>query len=51
MDFGTGSGVAAIAVAKAGARRVTACDMDQDAIDAARANWNSRVEPRRLLAL
>ncbi len=38
LDFGTGSGVAAIALAMAGARRVTACDMDQDALDAARAN-------------
>ena len=38
LDFGTGSGVTAIAVALAGARRVMACDMDRDAIDATRAN-------------
>ncbi len=38
LDFGAGSGVAAIAVALAGGRRVTACDIDQDAIDAAKAN-------------
>ncbi|MCC5857660.1 MAG: methyltransferase [Ectothiorhodospiraceae bacterium] len=31
LDFGCGSGVAAIAAAKAGARRVIACDLDPDA--------------------
>ena len=38
LDFGAGSGVVAIAAAMAGARRVTACDVDQDALEAARAN-------------
>ena len=38
LDFGTGSGVTAVALAMAGAARVTACDMDQDAIDAAKTN-------------
>ena len=38
LDFGAGSGVAAIAVAMAGARRVTACDIDPDALNAVRAN-------------
>lgn len=38
LDFGTGSGVAAIAAAKAGALEVVACDLDPLAIDACRAN-------------
>lgn len=38
MDFGSGSGVAAIAAAKAGAARVTACDIDPDALLATRLN-------------
>jgi predicted nicotinamide N-methyase len=38
LDFGSGSGVAAIAAAMAGAAKVIACDIDPDALDAARAN-------------
>ncbi|MCY1394087.1 Ribosomal protein L11 methyltransferase [compost metagenome] len=38
LDFGAGSGVAAIAAAKAGALEVVACDLDPLAIDACRAN-------------
>ncbi len=38
LDFGTGSGVVAVAAAKAGAARVIACDLDPAALDAARAN-------------
>lgn len=38
LDFGCGSGVAAIAAAKAGAARVIACDLDPDALLAARHN-------------
>jgi predicted nicotinamide N-methyase len=38
LDFGCGSGVAAIAAAKAGARRVLACDLDADALLATRHN-------------
>lgn len=38
IDFGTGSGVAAVAAAKAGARGVIACDIDPDALLAARCN-------------
>ena len=38
LDFGSGSGVVAIAAAMAGAREVVACDNDPDAIDAVRAN-------------
>jgi predicted nicotinamide N-methyase len=38
LDFGTGSGVAAIAAAKAGAAEVVACDLDPLALDACRAN-------------
>lgn len=32
LDFGTGSGVVAIAAMKAGAKRVIACDIDKDAL-------------------
>ena len=32
LDFGTGSGVVAIAAMKAGAKAVIACDIDQDAL-------------------
>ncbi|MBT4161116.1 MAG: methyltransferase [Gammaproteobacteria bacterium] len=38
LDLGAGSGVVAIAAAKAGAARVIACDIDQHALDACRAN-------------
>ncbi|MDC7817033.1 MULTISPECIES: class I SAM-dependent methyltransferase [Pseudomonas] len=38
LDFGAGSGVAAIAAAKAGALEVVACDLDPLAIAACRAN-------------
>ncbi|OEC34706.1 Predicted nicotinamide N-methyase [Pseudomonas cuatrocienegasensis] len=38
LDFGAGSGVAAIAAAKAGALGVVACDLDPLALDACRAN-------------
>ncbi|MGE8500307.1 MAG: class I SAM-dependent methyltransferase [Pseudomonas sp.] len=38
LDFGSGSGVAAIAAAKAGALEVVACDLDPLALDACRAN-------------
>lgn len=38
LDFGTGSGVVAVAAAKAGAARVIACDIDPLAQQAARAN-------------
>lgn len=38
LDFGAGSGVAAIAAAKAGAAEVVACDLDPLALEASRAN-------------
>ncbi len=38
LDFGAGSGVAAIAAAKAGAAEVVACDLDRLALAACRAN-------------
>jgi predicted nicotinamide N-methyase len=38
LDFGSGSGVVAIAAAMAGAEKVVACDSDGDAIDAVRVN-------------
>jgi predicted nicotinamide N-methyase len=38
LDVGSGSGVAAVAAALAGARGVTACDTDADALAAVRAN-------------
>lgn len=38
LDFGCGSGVVAIAAAKAGAKAVYACDIDDDALLATRAN-------------
>jgi predicted nicotinamide N-methyase len=38
LDFGSGSGVVAIAAAMAGAARVIACDIDPDALESVRAN-------------
>jgi len=38
LDFGAGSGVAAIAAARAGAAEVVACDLDPLALQACRAN-------------
>ncbi len=38
LDFGCGSGVVAIAAAKAGAESVVACDIDEDAVLATQAN-------------
>ncbi|WP_437882437.1 class I SAM-dependent methyltransferase [Pseudomonas sp. LRF_L74] len=38
LDFGAGSGVAAIAAARAGAAEVVACDLDLLALEACRAN-------------
>jgi ribosomal protein L11 methyltransferase len=38
LDVGTGSGILAVAAALLGARRVTAVDVDPDAVGAARAN-------------
>ncbi|MBK4512729.1 methyltransferase, partial [Enterobacter hormaechei] len=38
LDFGSGSGVAAIAAARAGAAEVVACDLDPLALAASRAN-------------
>lgn len=38
VDFGAGSGVVAVAAALAGARRAVACDLDPQALLAARAN-------------
>ncbi|MCM2331318.1 Predicted nicotinamide N-methyase [Geopseudomonas sagittaria] len=38
LDFGAGSGVAAIAAARAGAVEVVACDLDPQALAACRAN-------------
>lgn len=38
LDFGSGSGIVAIAAAMAGAREAIACDLDPAALDAAAAN-------------
>ncbi len=38
LDFGTGSGIVAIAAIKAGAKHVIACDIDQDALLSCQAN-------------
>ena len=40
VDFGAGSGVVAIAAAKAGAKKVYACDCDMDSIEAIKENAN-----------
>ncbi len=45
LDFGSGSGVVAIAAAMAGAKKVVACDIDPDALDAIKVNAElNRVE-------
>lgn len=45
LDFGSGSGVVAIAAAMAGAKKVVACDIDPDALDAIKFNAElNRVE-------
>ncbi len=45
LDFGSGSGVVAIAAAMAGAKKVIACDIDPDALLATRCNvTHNRVE-------
>lgn len=57
LDFGAGSGIVAIAAARAGAREVIACDLDPASLDAVAANaalngvsvtlcpdWNQRPE-------
>ena len=41
VDLGAGSGVAGIAAALAGASQVTACDIDPDALEAAKVNANA----------
>lgn len=38
LDFGSGSGVVAIAAAKAGAKRIVACDIDSNALSAIQEN-------------
>lgn len=38
VDMGSGSGIVAIAAALAGAKKVIACDIDLDALDAVKAN-------------
>lgn len=40
LDFGTGSGVVAIAAMKAGAKEVIACDIDKDALVSCEENAN-----------
>ena len=50
LDFASGSGLVAIAAAKAGARRVEACDIDDFAIDAMALNATENgvvLEPRQ----
>jgi predicted nicotinamide N-methyase len=50
LDFASGSGLVAIAAAKAGARRVEACDIDAFAIDAMALNAIENgvtIEPRQ----
>ena len=38
LDFGTGSGIAAVAAARSGARKVLACDIDPVSLEAVKAN-------------
>ena len=38
LDFGTGSGIVAVAAARSGARKVLACDIDPVSLEAAKAN-------------
>jgi predicted nicotinamide N-methyase len=38
LDFGTGSGIVAVAAARAGARKVLACDIDPVSLEAVQAN-------------
>ena len=38
IDFGTGSGIVAVAAARSGARRVVACDIDPLSLEAVKAN-------------
>jgi predicted nicotinamide N-methyase len=38
LDFGTGSGIVAVAAARSGARKVLACDIDPVALEAVKAN-------------
>jgi predicted nicotinamide N-methyase len=38
LDFGTGSGIVAVAAARAGARKVLACDIDPVSLEAVKAN-------------
>ncbi|RPI77074.1 MAG: methyltransferase [Desulfobacteraceae bacterium] len=52
LDFGAGSGVAGIAAALAGAQAVWACDLDEQALEAVRANADlNRVTIRTCQAL
>jgi predicted nicotinamide N-methyase len=38
LDFGTGSGIVAVAAARSGARKVLACDIDPVSLEAVKAN-------------
>ena len=50
-DIGTGSGILAIAVAKAGCRHVFACDNDPDAVRVARQNFKINALPANIRPL